>query len=147
MICLLLEQNKKKYLEIILDAIGCNLIIEKLTLLDSLRVSRLDASNAVDHRTKQGYINIGSLSFVYCSTEHIANTEYNIKSSIIGSNEVEICLTSAGIQELQCIVEYIKENDDHVHLLGESDLYTGEEDSYPSNNVIGAITIYNSLDY
>ena len=57
MICLLLEQNKKKYLEMILDATGCNLIIEKLTLLDSLRVSKLDVSNAVvDHRMKQGYI-------------------------------------------------------------------------------------------
>lgn len=147
MICLLLEQNKKKYLEVILDDTGCNLIIEKLALLDSLKVLRLDVSNQVDYRTKPGYKNIESISFVYCSTEHIANTECNIRCSVTGASEVEIRVTSDGIQELQCIMEYIKDNDDHVHLLGDSDLYTGEDDDYPTNNLIGAITIYNNLDY
>lgn len=147
MICLLLDQNKKKYLEIILDDTGCNLIIDKLTLLDSLKVLRLDVSNQVDYKTKKGYKKIEAISFVYRSSEHLANTGYNIKCSIIGLSEVEICVTSDGIQELLSVVEYIKDNDDHVHLFGGADLYTGEEDDYPSNNLLGAITIYNSLDY
>ena len=147
MICLLLEQIKKKYLEMIFDDSGCSLIIEKLTLLNSLKVLRLDVSKWVNFITKQGYKSIESISFVYCSTEHIANTGYNIMCSVIGLNEVVICVTSDGIQELQCILEFIKDNDDHVHLFGGFDLYTGEDDRYPSNNLLGAVTIYNSLDY
>ena len=147
MICLLLDQNKKKYLEIILDDIGCNLIIEKLTLLNSLKIIRLDISNQVDYITKQGYKSIKSISFVYCSTEHIANTGYNIKCSVFGLSDLEICVSSDGIQELRCIIEYIKDNVDHVHLFGGADLYTGESNSYQSNNILGAITIYNRMDY
>lgn len=147
MICLLLEKNKKKYLEIILDDSGCNKIIEKLSQLNSREILKLDLLNQEDYITKQGYQNIELLSFVYCSEEHIANTGYNIKCSIIGSNEVEVCVTLDGIQELQSIMEYIKDNDDHFHLFGGFDLYTGNDDNYALNNLLGAVTIYNVLNY
>lgn len=145
MICLLLEQIKKKYLEIILDDLGCNLIIDNLALLKSNKQLRIDLSNQIVSEPKQGYSKIDIISVTYNSNVHIDSTEYNIQCTLIQQNEVEISITSDGIQELHDIVEFVRDNDDHFHLFGGFDLYTDEDN--PSNNIIGAITIYNSSNY
>lgn len=142
MICILLEQTKKKYLEIILDDFGCNQIIDNLALLKSNKLLRLDLSNQPASDIKQGYSKVDIISITYNSNIHIDNSEYNIKCTVNRQNEVEISMTSDGIQELHDIVAFVRDNDDHFHLFGGFDLYTDE--GHPSNNIIDAITIYDS---
>ncbi len=146
MIYIFLEQIKKKYLEIILDDFGCNYFINNLTLLKSNKILKLHTSNQDKVKVKQGYNIMESMSIVYCPNVHIANTEYNIKCSLIGLHEVEISVTSEGIQELQYILEYVRDNNDHFHLFGEFNLYIGEDD-YSSTNLLESITIYNISNY
>lgn len=145
MICVLLEQTKKKYLEIILDDFGCNLIIDNLALLKSNKQLSLDLSKQTASNFKQGYSKVNIISITYNSNMHIDDTECNIKCIVNQQNKVELSITSDGIQELLDILEFIRDNDDHFHLLGGVDLYTDEE--HPSNNTIDAITIYSTANY
>lgn len=145
MICLLLEQTKKKYLEIILDDFGCNLIIDNLALLKSNKQMRLDLSKQIAPNFKQGYSKVDIISITYNSNMHIGDTEYNIICIVNQQDEIELSITYDGIQELRDIIEFVRDNDDHFHLFGGFDLCTDEE--HPSNNIIDAITIYSTANY
>lgn len=146
MIHLFLEQAKKRYLEVVLEAFECNRIIDSLSLLKTDKLFKYDGLDFEGFKGWKGYSSIESIAFVYCSNNHIANTEYNIKCSLIGLHEVEICITSEGIQELQSILEYVRDKEDHFHLFGGFNLYTGEDDKY-SDNILDTITIYNTSNY
>ena len=97
MIHLFLEQAKKRYLEVVLDAFECNRIIDSLSLLKTDKLFKYDGLDFEGFNGRKGYSSMESIAFVYCSNNHIANTEYNIKCSLIGLHEVEICITSEGI--------------------------------------------------
>ena len=146
MIHLFLEQAKKRYLEVVLDSFECNRIIDTLDLLKADKLLKYEVSDLEEFKEKKGYDTIESISFIYCSNDHINNTEYNIKCSLIGLHEVEICMTSEGIQELQSILEYVRDKEDHFHLFEGFNLYTGEDDKY-SDNILDTITIYNTSNY
>lgn len=145
MIYLLLERVKKEYLEIVVDAGGCNLIINGLALLERDKSLRIDLSNQILPEAKTGYSKVGIMTIVANSNFHFANTDYNIKCNLSKQNEVKITLTQDGIQELQNIMEFVRDNDDHFHLYGGFNLYTEEDQSI--NNIISAITIYNKSNY
>lgn len=146
MIHLFLEQAKKRYLEVVLDAFECNRIIDSLSLLKTDKLFKYDGLDFEGFNGRKGYSSMESIAFIYCSNNHIANTEYNIKCSLIGLHEVEICMTSEGIQELQSILEYVRDKEDHFHLFGGFNLYTREDDKY-SDNILDTITIYNTSNY
>lgn len=146
MIHLFLEQINKKYLEIILDNFGCNYFISNLALLKYNKTLKFDVSNQDVVKIKQGYNKIESISIVLYPIVHIANTDYNIKCTLISLHEIEIGLTLEGTQELQYILEYVRDNNEHFHLFGGFNLYTEEED-YSSTNLLDSITVYNASNY
>ena len=140
MISLQLENNNKKYLEILIDETGCQDLIDKISTLFSSKTVLLDTFTPHSF-IKDGYIDIRNLSLVSIAGNTIADTDYNIECFFRNSNVIEICLTNNGVKELKNILEYVHSEKDHFHLFGGFDLYTGDNDVV-SQEYINAITVY-----
>lgn len=142
MINIYLEQSKKKYIEIIVDDFGCNLIMNNLKSLKITNAFLIDLSKQDKFECKKGYMRVEFIQFRYHNCIHFANTDYNIKCSLMEPNKIDINLSLEGITELLNILEFIRDHNDHFHLYGGFNLYTGEGE-YESKNILNAITIYN----
>ena len=97
-------------------------------------------SNIDINEQKKDFQVISHLLFLYITTPHILNTDYNIKCSLLERNTIELFFTLSGIDEMLYIVEFVKSTGDHYHLYGGFNLYTGDDKT--SFNILNAITIY-----
>lgn len=132
---------KDAYLEVTIDDKGyCDLKDNILALREKKSVVMND-SISFSMIERKGYTPLCSLSLVLLPDVHIAGTDYNIMCFPKTCGVVELCMTDEGIGEVTNILEYVRSENEHFHLFGGFDLYTGENDPVPIQ-YISAITIY-----
>lgn len=139
MISLYLEQLHKKYLEVVIDETGYISFMNNILHIKEDKSIMIDLSDKKN--IKSGYERIRFLYLTLLPVPHISNTDYNIECLIKDKNTIEMRMSTAGIDELRNILNYIHKEKDHFHLFGGFDLYTGENDTRNAD-YINAISIY-----